>query len=666
MAKSPSLLDDGLAAHDAGDIHAARAKFAEAVKRDPNDPEALHLLGLTCEMQKERAEAIKLIERAVAIDPREPLFRMNLAAIFEKERRFDEAVNHLNEALKIKPSASDIWALLGDIEKARLRTTEAIGAYRHAINLDNRNVDALAGYGRAKLLEGDIEEAKRASAAANRLASTSIPALTLALHIARTAHDGRGINQIALTWKKTYVGDRDSLHKLANILFEFGYWKEARAALTDIVWREPINPEILITYGRICTAAREYKEADSVFEKAIVFNPNDADCLYGISRLKFYMGDMKDAESLTLQAIANNSKLYAAFNQLCEIRKDKMDPEHLTIMKIASEDPSTDLEDAYKLRIAIGNVHHARKETAEAFSQFTAGNKIGEENLIRNHCAYNSRDYSAQTDRIMSLFSTATPSSEYDRNQCSPIFVVGTPRSGTTLAESILSAPSEVFGAGELGALPTILRDVLSWAQKDNAQEFSESSPQQRKYWREWYYSKCPAPVGARYFVDKQPLNFRAIGLIRYILPEAKIVHMRRNPIDTGFSIFRQPFMREWPFTYNLADIAHFYGEYARLMTHWEKVYQGDFLTVQYESLLENFEEITKEVYRRCALQWTDSVLEFHKIKRPIATFSAAQVRQPLKKSPERAAKRYIEYLSPLIDGLTAANVDLETGALRP
>jgi hypothetical protein len=156
-----------------------------------------------------------------------------------------------------------------------------------------------------------------------------------------------------------------------------------------------------------------------------------------------------------------------------------------------------------------------------------------------------------------------------------------------------------------------------------------------------------------------------AVGFIRHIFPEAKIVHIRRDPVETGFSIFRRNFSQQWPYANDLDSIAHYYGEYARLMAHWETSFPEAFAFVQYESLVDDFEAELRRVLAFCGLPWDETCLNFHTADRPVITFSAVQVRKPASKDHLGAARAYAKHLAPLREALEAAGVDRATGRLQ-
>jgi hypothetical protein len=177
------------------------------------------------------------------------------------------------------------------------------------------------------------------------------------------------------------------------------------------------------------------------------------------------------------------------------------------------------------------------------------------------------------------------------------------------------------------------------------------------------YLAEPRAPEGRDVLTDKQPLNFHAVGLIARLFPEAVILHLRRDPLETLFSVWRQEFAKSWAFTHRLEDLGHYYGEYARLMAHWERVLPGRVITLQYEDFAGDFAAAAPALLRACGLDWQPQVLDYARLERPIATFSTVSAREPVAVRRGQAA-RYGARLEPLVDALRAAGVDPSTGEL--
>jgi hypothetical protein len=181
--------------------------------------------------------------------------------------------------------------------------------------------------------------------------------------------------------------------------------------------------------------------------------------------------------------------------------------------------------------------------------------------------------------------------------------------------------------------------------------------------WREWYCRELPDLKGAAAVTDKNPWNFDALGLIVQLFPNATIVHVRRNPVETGLSIFRNEFSKFVPFSNSLEDIGHYYAEYARLMAHWEVILGGSFTTVQYEEFVARFDVAGPALLNTCGLEWEEACANPAQSNRVISTMSTMQARQPVR-SREGRASRYARHLVPLVRSLEAAGVDLDTGGL--
>ncbi|MBL4666004.1 MAG: sulfotransferase [Sneathiella sp.] len=238
-------------------------------------------------------------------------------------------------------------------------------------------------------------------------------------------------------------------------------------------------------------------------------------------------------------------------------------------------------------------------------------------------------------------------------NGC-PISIVGMSRSGTTLVEQILDSHSEVFGAGELKTADR------SFAKLKLLKDIIPSDPEMRKavcsdftkrgeFYLEQVQKLAP---NVRRIVDKLPFNFKQIGLLHLILPNAKIIHCQRNPIDTCLSNFKILFADSMDFTYDFEELGRYYLAYKELMDHWEAIFPNKILTVQYEDVVADVEGQAKRIVEHCDLSWEDGCLDFYKSKRAVHTASATQVRQPIYTSSVGKWQRYGDTINPLIDAL--------------
>jgi hypothetical protein len=238
------------------------------------------------------------------------------------------------------------------------------------------------------------------------------------------------------------------------------------------------------------------------------------------------------------------------------------------------------------------------------------------------------------------------------------------PRSGTTLLESALCAHPRVDGVGEVPAIPHYLDQHLDYIRSETSGDWL---PDSAAFWREGYIEQCRkfGWAGAEYLTDKQPSNIFAVGFAAILFPSARFIHIRRNPIETGLSIFRRNFSEQWPFTSDFDDLAHYYFEHLRIADHWSTNFAERFTFIQYEDLVQQFEGSLGRLLEFCGLEWNEACLRYHEQERTVMTFSAAQVREPPSASRMSSAAPYRSHLAPLERALDAYGVDLRTGALR-
>ena len=656
------LLDDGLAAHGAGDKATARTKFEKAVEIAPTDPEALHLFGLTLEDAGERKRAIELIEKAVKIDPREPIFRMNLCAILEKERRFEEAHSHIDAALAQKPDASDILKIKGDILLAEGRSDDAAIIYRRAIEHNRRNADAIAGYGRAIFQKGELNEATSIANQALQASPTSQDALLLGMEVSKASNHNDTVVALARQWKQYAGRDVASLKRLCECVHSFGFWDESINIMRAILEIEPENASLLEKLGGYYVSAQRYDEAEAVLEKADRLAPGSADVKTTLARIRFYQGDMEAARQLGAEALDIDPDSIPALAVLNDIDPTSLtDSQFDTLERLVLQNNSPP-RTLGQLWHAIGNNYHARQQFDRAFDAFHLANKCVAQANAQIGATFKPAVFQASNNQILEIFSHNSQAPKLSITHPAPIFIIGMPRSGTTLLESILSTNGNVFPAGEITRMPTLIARVTNGLRANELHQDNLFAPEYLEKLRADYLSIVPV-ADKQFFTDKQPTNFRALGLIRYLFPDAKIIHIRRNPLETGFSIYRHPFNREWSFACDFSHIAAYYGEYSRMMAHWNRFIGDNICFVQYETLTENAETETKRLFEFCGLDWSPDILDFYKSNRAVNTFSAAQVRKPITPAKNTALENYKSHLQPLIDGLRAANIDLETGA---
>lgn len=664
-ALAGEYLEKGLKAQQAGDLAAARRDYGRALEADPENPEALHLLGLA-ETEAGRAEAgLSLLERAVVLDPFEPLFRINLARAHFRRRDFARAAEELKTAARLAPDDRDVLFELGVVEQAAGNFVAALNIFEGLAREAPRNFDLLLRFGDCAMFTGD---AAKTIAAANRLheiAPERPEPLRLAAGAAIIEKNWLEAERRARQWTTKFPQDANGWRILSNALYELGRRDEARAAFDEVVRREPEAPNNRAVAASLAKFAKTHDEAAAHLERARASDIANVDEAASLAVLGIHAGDFSDAERLALKAIELDPKALRSYLDYAFLKEGEVPGAHLEALEEANRHGEFPPHLGGRLAFALGTIFEARGEIDKAFAAFSLGNErnfalAAAEGLVFDRAAERER-----TRGFIDFFKSRPQSIAFDDSAPAPIFVVGMPRSGTTLAESILAAHREVFGAGELVALNAVHRDVASWAADHPGAAPDDAPPEALQGWRARYLEGLPDHQGARAVVDKQPANHQSLGLVPLLFPEGKIVHMRRSPVETCFSIWRRDFSKTWTYANRFEDLAARYAEYARLTAHWETILGPEYLLVQYEDLVEDFDRTARRMAEHCGLDWRDEMRDFHQKKRMVLTFSATQVRRPINRDGLAKSAKYGPLLDPLRRALEAEGIDPGTGVFH-
>lgn len=452
-----------------------------------------------------------------------------------------------------------------------------------------------------------------------------------------------------------------------------------------------INPKYGLVHfnlGNALQAKRNFESAAASFSLALQFLPNEAHIYYNIGIAFHEMGELEQAIESYKRALELNPKLAGANNNLgiaiknmgdiaqalkCFRRALELDPfiteahRHIANSKNFSsvDEDVTEMERLYQhpqvsetqkmhLAFGLGKAYEDVELYAKSFEFYLTGNA-----LKRKSINYRTSDSETRVDNIIRLFSKEYFENTQDSGIADrrPIFIVGMPRSGTTLVEQILASHSKVTGAGELLYFQ---RSCMEHFGKSGSAKFEEKLINVKKEDLETFgrlYLKLLKKEGTKtmHTTDKLPLNFLLIGLIRISLPNAKIIHCMRDPMDTSLSIFKNFFQSEGnSYTYDLKELGAFYNLYLKIMNHWNAVIPGCIYNIQYEKLVSDQEKETRELLSFCELSWEEACMDFHQTKRKVTTASATQVRQPMYSNSVAKWKRYESELMPLYEVLNS------------
>ncbi len=445
-----------------------------------------------------------------------------------------------------------------------------------------------------------------------------------------------------------------AINNLGNALRAEGRYPEAIDQYQRAVVLAPGFVEAWRHLTSVLLDADRCEEAIAASNRLLSLLPDDADALFGKGAGFIMLGKLADARACLERAVALAPKKARYYRNLAMIRRFEEGDPFLRIMEDLAQDmTSLSEEDQKELHFSLTKAYMDLNQRERAFRHLRDGNA-----LKRRTINYDERATLSEIERIATIFTPELIAAKTGFGDPSPlpVFILGMPRSGTSLAEQILASHPKVFGAGEISEF----KDAVASCCRPHGK--SASFPDGVAAWgerelrcigRKYIESIIPLAPNSQRITDKLPDNFRFIGLIRLALPNAKIIHCRRDPLDTCLSCFTKLFEGALDFSYDLAELGRYYRAYQQLMDHWRQVLpEGTMLELDYEAVVADLEGQARRLLDYCGLEWDPACLAFHQTQRPVRTASAAQVRQPIYRSSVGRWQPYRHLLAPLLEAL--------------
>jgi tetratricopeptide (TPR) repeat protein len=416
-----------------------------------------------------------------------------------------------------------------------------------------------------------------------------------------------------------------------------------------------LGPDVVESHSNRGIALKELgrpTEALASYDKAVALKPDFAEAHFNRGNVLQGLGQLEEATASYEKTIEIRPDLAEAHRNLSTIKRYEPDDAQIDLMERLYAATETTDTDRMELGFALAKAHEDLGNVDASFDYLVNANRRRKQ--LQN---YNIRDDRQLFAEIKRLFAEpgpgyASPPNESESKQ--PLFIVGMLRSGTSLTEQILASHSQVYGAGELDAMTRLASPtVMELVEKRNDKKLSGLSDVEIDELRSAYLDTLiELEVSERIISDKMPLNFRWIGFILSAFPDAKIIHVSRDPMATCWSVYKHYFPDPRLFAYDLEDLAEYYRLYEDLMIFWRERYADSIFELNYDRLTENQEAETRKLLAFCGLGWEDQCLEFHKTERQVRTLSAPQVREPLYKGSSDAWKKYEQHLQLLVAGL--------------
>jgi tetratricopeptide (TPR) repeat protein len=641
--------------HTKGKLAEAERLYLQILTAEPANFDARHLLGVLRHQQGRNKEAQILIRAALETKPDYPEAMSNYGKVLSTLGYFEQALEILDKAIAIKPNLAAALYNRGNVFHSLRRFDEALASYEQALTIDPKLAEALNGRGNTLYSLRRLAEALGSYDKALTVNPDYAEALSnRGIVLAAMQRFGLALSSYAkaLAIKPSFA---EAWNNRGNSLLALKRLNEALASYDLALAAKPDFPEALNNRGNVLDDLGRGEEALVSYDKAIAIKPTFADAYFNRGIVLEWLGRFDEARASYVRSLTTNPHVAKVYLNYADSGKFSPDDPYLGIMeKMRSGGGALDDSDKVHLDFALAKAYADLNEYRRSFKYLTSGNA-----LKRAQVQYDEAGTLAFFDRIEAIF---TPSLVQAKTIVSndavpiPIFVFGMPRSGTTLVEQILASHPQVHGAGELKTLVEVAAEIrrpdgLPVHYPDFLADIDARalSAMGARYTAE--ISKVAS--GALYVTDKMPSNYQFAGLIHLMLPNARMIHVLRDPNDICVSCYSKLFTEGHEYTYDLAELGRYFRRYRKLMAHWRRVLPKDrILEIRYEDIVKNLEGEARRILAYCGLDWSPRCLSFYETDRPVRTASAAQVRRPIYDNAVGRSLVYDEFLGPLKENL--------------
>jgi tetratricopeptide (TPR) repeat protein len=580
----------------------------------------------------------------------------------------EAAIDALRHATKLQPNLAAAWRKLGQLSSLAADKEGARAALAALGDTQTTTPDRSAAP-RAPT-PAKLQAAERQLRDRFRAASPDMAELLLREHLRAEPRDAAALcllAEMSFDQGNYHIAERlleravelapfsrSAQQSHARVLFRMDRAGEAVPILQRLLARQPNDAGARVLLASSLATIGRYSQAIEQFEAVIAAHARNLPLLHSYARALRHAGRRADSERVFRKCLDIAPGLGEAYFGLVNVISGKLPDADLAAMRASLARGGQPPEQAWYLNYALGQALEQAADYAASFAHYAAGARLRRANI-----AYSADENTAQVQRTAAFFSPAffQQREGWGCPDASPIFIVGLPRSGSTLVEQILASHSAVEGTRELPEMPHIAF-ALGCGE----------GPAESRYWRGLAALDAvdAAALGARYieraqcyrttakpfFVDKLPDNWTRVGLIRLILPNAKIIDARRNPMASCFSAFKQCFVGGQDFSYDLRELGRYYTDYVNLMAHWDAVFPGRIHRVIYEDMVADTETEIRRLLAYCALPFEPACLRFWENPRGVSTISAEQVRRPIYREGVDQWRHYEPWLGPLKESL--------------
>jgi tetratricopeptide (TPR) repeat protein len=621
----------------------------EILRAAPRHPAATLLLATAHRRLQDIDAALRVLEPLAATQPRWAAAHLELGLALGEAGRGGEAVEALRRAVRLQPTLADAWRALGDHLHAMGDTASADQAYANHVRNATRDPRLLEPA--LALAEGRIAVAEPLLREHLKQYPTDVAAIRMLAEIASRIGryaDAESLLTRCLELAPSFTAAR---HNFAIVLHRNNKPVEALGQLDLLLAAEPRSPSFRNLRAVVLARVGEFDEAIRLYEQLLLEYPLQPKVWLSYGHALKTAGRQDDSIAAYRKSIELEPRLGEAYWSLANLKTFRFTADDVRAMdaQLAREDLS--VEDRFHFHFSLGKAAEDSKRYDDSFPHYAEGNR-----LRKQVVPYDNSAITENVRRARDLFTAEFFAARAGQGCAAPdpIFVVGLPRSGSTLVEQILSSHSAIEGTMELPDVISIVKELSGRTRRSEVSKYPEAlaslAADELRGLGERYLeqTRVQRRTGAPFFIDKLPNNWAHIGLIHLMLPNARIIDTRRHPLSCCFSNFKQHFARGQNFTYSLDDLGHYYADYVALMSHFDAVLPGRVHRVIYERMVDDTEQEVRKLLDYCGLPFEDACLRFYENDRAVRTASSEQVRQPIFRDAVDQWRNYEPWLEPL------------------
>ena len=647
-----SLLEQAKRALANGAADEAWSLTQEAVSQAPEDVEALYLAAVLCRLRGDLDQAHAQLDKLFAIQPNLGRAHQERGHSFRTAGKREAAVAAYEKAVACNPLLTASWQLLGahyqQSGPAKAREAADKISEVEAMPLELRA--ALAAY-----YDQDYRLAEERVRAFLMQVPDHPVAMRLLAELGTRMGEYEDAQFILEKCKELNPGYLQARYDLADVLTKRFHYERALEEAEELIATEADNPNFLMMRANLMLQIGETEQALEQYQAMQQRNRSNTRVSLTLGHALKTVGRIDEAVAAYRHTYGLKPDFGDAYWSLANLKTYRFTDAEMAAMMAEEANPATEADDRIHLCFALGKALEDGGDYARSFEYYQRGNSI-RQGILRYRPEAVAREVEQQIAHCAPALFGAKTGSGCIAND--PIFIVGLPRAGSTLLEQILASHSQVEGTTELPDIMAIGSRLNGRQARDEDDRYPANlidvPVDELTRLGEGYINatRVHRREGRARFIDKMPNNFRHIGLIHLILPNARIIDARRDPMDCGFSVFKQFFAQGQDFSYDLAHIGRYYRDYVRLMEHWDAVLPGRVLRVQHEDVLDDLEGQVRRMLDHCGLPFEQACVEFHRTERAVRTPSSEQVRRPINRDGAGVWRNFDPWLGPLKDAL--------------